>query len=61
MDLTVLKNSGRLAEDKIDVALDITILVKLPSILGVKRILPRQKTAVFKYGPVGLGNNRNRL
>ena len=59
--MTILKNRRGLAEDKIDVALDIAIVVILPSVLCVERVLPAEKTAVSEDRAIGFDQHRDGL
>src|SRR6188508_698259 len=61
VNVAILKNCCRLSEDEIDVALDVTVLIKLPPVFGVKRVLPTEKTTIFENGSVGLNQDRNGL
>src|SRR5207249_4544200 len=61
VDVAILENSRGLTKYKIDMAFNIAVLVKLSSILGVKRVLPCEESAMFKNYSIGIGENGNRL
>src|SRR5215213_2682223 len=54
MNAAIFKNRRRLPENKIDVTFDVAIFKILPSVFGVKRVLPAEESAIFENEPVGV-------
>src|SRR5258708_7332604 len=61
VDCAVLKDSGSVAKNEIDVTFYIAILVILPAAMGKQSVLPAQESTVAKHDSIGVDILSDRL
>jgi len=61
VNLTVLKEYFRAAEDEVDVSFDVTVFKELTTAIDEQRVLPSEKTTVLKNHAIGISKKSDCL